>query len=322
MCLRVVIAAGAAVLGGVWVVWPRLHEVDGLSMAPALLPGDVVSSGFVPQARRWARPARFERRIVTAPDGRPAIKRVVGLPGEKVAIDAGDLAVDGAVVLTPPAILAQVASRAGECQAADGPWQRVFTAADVYDDAPFAPHESRWLLPVRDVGLAAVIDAARTSPLEVAIRVGPRAMRWRLDEPRRHALVAGRLDGRLVGVVWRVPAGSDGHERRSPLPPLAPQAWAIADPWPGAESPLPSLGLHIAADGRVLSLEEADQVIESCTAWRDILHLSPATGAREWQLGPGEIFVLGDYPSGSRDSRHWGPLSTTALHHRAHPLHQ
>lgn len=309
--------AGCAVAA--FLVAPRRHEVDGLSMAPGLLPGDVVSSGWIPQADRVTAPRRFERWILAAPDGQPAIKRLVGLPGETVTIIAGDLAVDGAVALTPPTVLAQVASRAGDCAAADGPWQRVFAPGAVYDDADFAPHESRRLLPVRDVGLAAVIDAARIAPGDVAIRVGRRAVRWQLVDPGRYAMVAGRLDGRLVGAAWRLPPGALMHDGRSPLPPQAPQAWAITESWPNDETAATPLGLRITRSGRGCSPQETDQAIESCTAWRDILHRPPASGTYEWQLDPAEIFVLGDFPSGSRDSRHWGPLPIQALHHRGEP---
>lgn len=280
-----------------------------------------MSSDWIPQADRWIAPRRFERWIVTAPDGQPAIKRLVGLPGETVAIVEGDLAMNGVVALTPPSVLAQVASQAGDCEVADGPWQRVFAGRQVYDDADFAPHESRRLLPVRDVGLTAVIDA-RGGPVEAVMRVGSRAVRWRLVNPGRYAVAAGRLDGRLVGVAWRLPATSALYDARSPLPPYAPAAWAVAEPWRDADASAMLLGLRVARDGIACSPQEADRLIAACSTWRDILHQPPAAGTHEWHLGPGEIFVLGDFPSGSRDSRHWGPLPTKALHHRVHPLHQ
>jgi type IV secretory pathway protease TraF len=37
----------------------------------------------------------------------------------------------------------------------------------------------------------------------------------------------------------------------------------------------------------------------------------------EWRLGPDEFFVLGDFPSASRDSRHWGPLGRRDCENRA-----
>jgi aryl-alcohol dehydrogenase-like predicted oxidoreductase len=35
-----------------------------------------------------------------------------------------------------------------------------------------------------------------------------------------------------------------------------------------------------------------------------------------WTLSAGEVFAAGDFPSGSRDSRHFGPLPLTALRYR------
>jgi len=300
---------------------PPRYEIDGLSMAPALLPGDIVSSGWLPQADRLTPPRRFQRWLVTAPDGRPAIKRVVGLPGETASLIAGDLAIDGAVVLTPPDALAELASPVAAAAPHDGGWQRTFAAPAIYDDAPFAPHESRRLLPVRDVGLAAIVDATSAAPLEAAIRLGPRAVRWRLTTPARHALVAGRLDGRLVAAAWLLPAESALASGRSPLPPRPPRQWPIAEPWPeGVDGP-PLLGLRLARDGEAVRAADCDSLVLACTVWRDILHRPPADGTTEWRLGPSEVFVLGDFPSGSRDSRHWGPVAVDALHHRVQSGH-
>jgi type IV secretory pathway protease TraF len=39
----------------------------------------------------------------------------------------------------------------------------------------------------------------------------------------------------------------------------------------------------------------------------------------EWRLGTGSFLVLGDFPTASRDSRHWGPLAREALRHRLAP---
>jgi type IV secretory pathway protease TraF len=49
-------------------------------------------------------------------------------------------------------------------------------------------------------------------------------------------------------------------------------------------------------------------VIDDVVAWRDIHHVAPAAGTTQWRLAADEWFVLGDYPGGSRDSRHWGPV--------------
>lgn len=298
---------------------PRRHEVDGLSMAPALRPGDVVSSGWLPQADRLIPPRRFERWLLAAPDGTPIVKRIVGLSGETVGIVGGDVVIDDKAVLTPPPLLAEVASVAAACDSSPGTWQRIFAHEPVYDDADFAPDESRRLLPVSDIGLAAVIDATSHAPLTAALRVGSRAVRWLLPAGR-FGLVAGRLDGHLVAAAWDL-ASSPSTTGRSPLPPHPPAAWPIVEPWAESDrrdSTVP-LGLSLMTDGRSLDPGATARCLERCVVWRDMLHRLPPNSTASWKIGPGEVFVLGDFPSGSRDSRHWGPLPITSLQHRLLP---
>jgi type IV secretory pathway protease TraF len=69
-----------------------------------------------------------------------------------------------------------------------------------------------------------------------------------------------------------------------------------------------------------MSYGDADAMIEQMAVWRDILHRPAADGVVEWRLQSNAYFVLGDFPSGSRDSRHWGPLDRRMLRSRAQPL--
>jgi hypothetical protein len=62
--------------------------------------------------------------------------------------------------------------------------------------------------------------------------------------------------------------------------------------------------------------EDAAATIIGVTIWRDILHRAAADGTSAWKPGPASVFVLGDFPSGSRDSRQFGPLPVWALRHR------
>lgn len=318
--MRRLLLAGLILLFALAVVAaPRRHEVDGLSMAPALRPGDVVSSGWLPQADRLRAPRRFDRWLLATPDGTPILKRIVGLPGETVDIVGGDLIVDGKAVLTPPPLLAAVASVVAACGSGPGRWQRAFAHESIYDDADFAPDESRRLLPVHDIGLAAAIDTTQDPLLTAAIRVGSRAIRWSLPIGR-FALVAGRLDGHLVAAAWSL-GNSPATTGRSALPAHPPEAWQIAEPWTESvrsDSPVP-LGLSLMTDGRSLDPAATDRCLERCIVWRDMLHRVPPDGSTSWRVGPGEVFVLGDFPSRSRDSRHWGPLPTTSLRHRLLP---
>ena len=90
----------------------------------------------------------------------------------------------------------------------------------------------------------------------------------------------------------------------------------MALPWPargdgtaGADL-TPALALSLATEG------DTPIVIEQVTTWRDILYRAAADGTTTWSLEADNIFVLGDFPSGSRDSRHFGALPVTALWHR------
>ena len=333
----VVILCGLAVLAP-----PSRYEVDGLSMAPGLLPGDVVTTGWLPSLDRLRQPRRHERWILTSPDGSPAIKRVVGLPGETVSIRDGDLAIGGQTVLKPPPMLAELASAVPEAtivaasdDAADGRWQRIVSLPSVLDDAAFAPTERRMLLPVRDVGLAAVIRLpevpSEDAAVRVRVRVGNAVLPWRFKASGRYAVVAGRLDGHVVGAAWPI-ADANGlpDNSRSCLPPLAPVAWDVVRPWSdgspsagdpdNADDPPPALSLGITSAGIPLGRGDADAMIEHVAVWRDIHHRPAANGVMEWHLGPDAHFFLGDFPSGSRDSRRWGPLGRSMLRSRATSL--
>jgi type IV secretory pathway protease TraF len=56
--------------------------------------------------------------------------------------------------------------------------------------------------------------------------------------------------------------------------------------------------------------------VERVLLWRDVLHRPAADGSTSWKLGSGEVFLLGDFPSGSIDSRQFGPVPRRALRHR------
>ncbi len=343
---RLTIAAAGAILAAAagMLAPPARYAVDGLSMAPGLLPGDAVVTGPLPALDLLRRPARHARWIVAAPDGTPALKRVVGLPGETVTIRDGDLAIDGAPVVASPAVLAQTASAVilfgaavasppspsgrgqGEgAPAISGDWVWSLRPPEILDDAPFAPTERRLLVPVRDVGLAAVIQVPATisaATIRVAAGVDSFVTTWRVGAAGRFAIVAGRLDGRLVGAAWPL-GGSRREAGRSCLPPDAPGAWDISMPWAASgtshDAAPEQLALGITVDGRPVESDLAAAMLEACVVWRDQLLRPAADGVVEWRLGPAEYFLLGDFPSGSRDCRHWGPLARPSLSHPVWP---
>lgn len=296
-----------------WLAAPRRFVVEGVSMGPALLPGDIVRSGPFPALDRLRRPRRFERWVLAATDGL-ALKRVVGLPGEDVALGDGDLAIAGTTVLKGPRLLAEIGSVVPDGAAVSLPpeagWAWSRPAGEVLDDAAFDAGAPRLLVAVRDVGLAAVVDvraAPATDPAGVRILVGDAVVTRPLAEPGRHAVVAGRLDGRLVIATWKVPPDARPAASRSCLPAAAPEAWQVADPWPGDGETAPALAIA-GSDGRV--------GIADVIRWRDVAWRAGADGRTSWTLGVAEVLVLGDHPAASTDSRRWGPVRLEALRHR------
>ena len=310
MLRRALPAVLLAVAAGGWLAMPVRWQVEGLSMAPGLLPGAIVASVRFPFVDRWRAPKRFERWTLLEPDGALAVKRVWALPGEEIGIVDGDLVVDGSVVLKPPTVLADVALPVASMGRQDSSTAvRIAVDAPVFDDVPFAPDERRLLVPVRDVGITAVVRVAASPgrrPPPIEVRVGDRMARVHLPAAGRFAVVAGRLDGCFVAGAWPVGVSTAAE---AVVPGGAPEAWSLGRPWIGSE---PTATCEVVVGGSA----RGDACIEGVTAWRDMHALPPADGTARWRLGSDECFLLGDFPAGSRDSRHWGPLDATRLRHR------
>lgn len=294
---------------------PSRWEVDGLSMAPGLLPGDVVESGWFPGVDQLRGRHRHDRWIVQAPDGTASIKRLVGLPGERIVIEAGDLEIDGVRVLTPPNVLVQVAATvAAGCEQRPRGVTQLRVPGPIFDDAAFAPQERRLLLPVRDIGIAAVIDVQPhpAASARVVLTIGDRAAAFTPRSGGRFALAAGRLDGQFVAAAWQVEAGgASGKTGHNGLPVGAPAEWSVARPWADegkTADPPPLLECRVESGAAAANI-----TVAKLSVWRDMLHRPAADGNTAWRLGPHEVFLLGDFPSASRDSRHWGPVAAPRL---------
>jgi type IV secretory pathway protease TraF len=300
-------AAGGAAIVAVVLAVPARYEVEGLSMAPGLLPGDLVTSGLWPLADRFRAPGRFECWIVAAPDAALAVKRVAGLPGERVAIRRGDLVLAGRPVLKSPRALAEMATPLAVPEGAVTADGVRLPAAEVLDDAAFAREVNRPLWPVRDRGLAVIVRGGTSAAVGRA-EIASTRITWRLPAVVRTAVVAGTLDGHVVAVAWRLPAAAGAaHDG---VPPRAPAGWSHAAPWADdAATDLAPVVAFTVGEGH-------GAVIEHVTAWRDVLCRPAAGGPDEWRLGAGEYLVLGDFPTGSVDSREWGPLGRERFRHR------
>ena len=286
---------------------PARYEVDGLSMAPDVMPGDVVITQPFPAADRARRPERFERWIVDSPADERALKRVVGLPGETLAIVNGDLLADGMAVLKSPRVLAEVGIELATITAGPSSGRFDLPPAEVLDDAPFATEVNRTLVTVNDLGIAAVVRTA-TGAAEIRLTGGGRRVTWRPTPHTRGCFVAGRLDGCFVATAWNLPLRAVAGGRG--CLPAAPPTWAHEEAWPAGDAD--------SGSGWSAEIDDPAAIVERVWGWRDV-HYRPADGVAEWRLGTGSFLVLGDFPTASRDSRHWGPLAREALRHRLAP---
>lgn len=308
---------------------PVGREVVGISMGPGLLPGDVIGSARLPLADRFRRPSRYERWIVRDPEGGEAVKRLIAGDGESLAIEEGDLVVDGRVLLKSPRELAEMASgvqlersekadsdRAVSDTNGEQSWR--FETDAVYDDAIFAPKEKRWLLEVRDVGITGIVSLTAGQRSRLCCRVGDHRIGWSVEGPGGVAFIAGRLDRHLVAVAWHATSASpidgnlpdgDGHVSAGGpwFPADLPEWWSITESWhDGDMDPLP-LGIDLSGNGASIAM---------AAVWRDGHHLPAQSGRSEWSIPRGEWFFLGDHPPASVDSRTWGPLGRERLLHR------
>ena len=90
--LRLALAVGGLLLfARLFVV--EVHEIEGTSMWPAVNAG---SEGEVILVLKWGEPQRYDPWIVRDPNGASVLKRIVGLPEERVLVSDGDLLIDSA----------------------------------------------------------------------------------------------------------------------------------------------------------------------------------------------------------------------------------
>ncbi|MFZ4732094.1 MAG: S26 family signal peptidase [Pirellulales bacterium] len=302
----------AAVAAGVMITLlpPWRLRVEGLSMLPGLQPGSVVRIGWRERlAAWWGALHRYDRWVVRAPDGGLAVKRLAGLPGERVGIRDGDLLVDGEPLLTPPPVLSELASAVPASATRGGDAHvRLAATATVYDDCPQAVGERRLLLPVVDGGAWGVVCGGRgESRWWVRASLGGRSVTWRLHRGGTVAVVCGRLDGRFVAAAWPV-GGTPPHRPDGAWawPAGIPAAWPVNLAWESTVAADPftaTLATGGATGGAVLD----------CGLWRDLLHRPPAGGGTEWTIDHAAVWVLGDNPAASRDCRSWGAIGRRLL---------
>jgi len=314
-------------------------RVEGDSMEPALLAGDRLL--LVPPALRA--PRRFDLVVVAEPDtGLAAVKRVVGLPGERIQLIEDDLFVDGKRLvrpvhgirdLVPLYDLSQaraeevfklaeggfhLAGGAWELDGSGEAWMRV-PPMDGYRTDGRHVDGTR---PATDLGV------------EVAFRMPGAGAHFGLfirEDAEQFALVLG--EGGRTASLFRggrprvlldrkelsLPASHgrlflSNHDRTLTAvldgrPLFEPLAYVLAEERPMKNAPPGFHALQVGFGG------EGPLSVEEIRVGRDLVADPSGTYAcgQVLQLGREEYFLLGDNHHASRDSRQYGAVSRERL---------
>ena len=330
-------------------------QVVGVSMAPGLRQGDQV---------RWSPqvgiPDRYDRVICQLAGSQRVLKRVLGIGGEELCFQKGEIFIDNAFQRKNIRQLASlgipVISHAGGLARGKTGWfsdagrwnwlpalngerdwliidlselpydQGVEPSPLLYDDSPWLAFESRRLELMSDAGLAAVIkvDMNGHQPVEICLRVGGQAARILVQGCGQLAYILGQLDGRVVAAAWPVGGASSANVKlkawlsgasRSAVPPDGPHEWAVVESLVQNESPFPvAISAQLPEHQQIENPDTAVQLtIGRLVFWRDVHWLPHANGQGSWTIPEGHLFLLGDCPAASQDSRHWGPLPAESV---------
>lgn len=292
------------------------YRITQGSMEPALHQGDLVL-GWRPSV--WGGPPpRWSEVLFAHPrdDAKVLIKRLVGLPGETIALVAGDVRIDGRIASKP----ADLQERLWLPVLPEGPAEPLlqehfsrgttpeYQARFRAQDGPPGDAPSPGRFYVQDLRLR--LQARASAPGELWIDLPKNGHRLRV------VFAFGRTGGKIV---------YGAHE--SPLPdlPLGPRLGLSAAIWDGlAEARADGLvvrqeleiveimepGLDVGPPGPRIVVIDGPIVIERLALDRDIFYRpEPGLGNGIGVAVPAAAFyALGDHSAASEDSRRWGPV--------------
>jgi signal peptidase I len=272
-------------------------------------------------------PRRWEVAVCRSPEKASewCVKRVVGLPGETVALRDGQVWIDGRVAAKSLATARGLAVPVSEPEAGFRHWQvdarrqwswRPGVASHrgalsaptawlrfgppLFDASPTDQNESRLLQPADDLILSCTATADAGSTL--VLQLGSRGDTFRLE--LRRATNEGRLlrNGQLL-TATPLPAAALERNTRVELAVIDHRVqWAVGgpvlasvdfEPTAGATEPIPPA---IGAQGKV--------DVSRLELHRDVVY-TQVSGPAQYRLGRHEYFVLSDNSPHGVDSRHW-----------------
>lgn len=331
----------ALLLVAVAVIVFDLRRVRGDSMAPTLVgAGDGVDRVVIDTTRYWWRaPARWEL-AVHAPSDESAlrVKRVVGLPGEEIAIRDGDVLVSGVRLVKPWVVYDAVAVPVFDTRetAIDSP---AFAEDWFVDNAAVDGVRVRAVdvdQPATITARAEVTDAiggfrggdhavgdleltldvrAESDAGTLALILGDRSFRARLVlAPGGAARL--EIDGAVVARAAVRPIG--GRLARVGLSAIDGRLRCVVDGVVIAEAAEPSpprVGQSGRANGVGIAWSGPEPMaLERLRLRRDVHYVSDGFGGtRVCRVPPGHCFLLGDNSRRSEDSRVWGPVPVEQL---------
>ncbi len=282
------------------------------SMAPVLIPavegGDaIVLTDLV--SPRLSAPARGD--IVTfrmrgVPE--PLVKRVLALPGEKVAIREGDLLIDGKRLVKERALLDRVAVPLGGADALEETAsprgfrlrEGVLHAGYLLPDGTVNREEGE----VRDVVVSFLVRAGGPGEtLTLLLDDGGRMPVTLLFDTTGHAggISVGGVEG-ARGPPFAIRLG----EWRAVWLTNADRCLRVEVD--GVEVARVGIARGRSLPGLALVLEGRGIAIDRFRIARDLFHTAEGNADSTLQVGPDEFFLLGDNSTHSRDSRHFGPV--------------
>ena len=297
----------------------RPVRVSGPSMMPQLSAGQLIAV-----APTWLAPVgRHQVVVFREPDtGTVAVKRVVGLPGERIQLISGDLFIDGSRYhrdVSGPRELVPLVDAVGD-EIKDYFGFNSAPAIAMLVNVPYDGFLSNGELhsgemPASDISICADFRLEQSGQIELVVREGEHLFHASFDGLRAE-LKLGEVAWPPTVVNLPVEAGQLMLAKLDQQIFLLLNGERILGPFsypPAKTSTLADVPVGPAFEQAGIGGEGV--FFDRVRVGRDLFRAHGGTWAcvKELQLTENEYFLLGDNHQSSRDSRHYGPVSSDLL---------